>query len=68
MAHEMIRRVTTIDEFRQAQAVVFSLAYGLSLGETAQAIGQSVTWTCRLRNRFLSGETVGDGQRQRAGG
>ena len=68
MAQEMIRRATTIDELRQAQAVVFPLAYGLSLEETAQAIGQSVTWTCRLRSRFLSGETVGDGQRQRAGG
>ena len=44
------------------------LAYRLSLDETAQAIGQSVTWTCRLRNRFLVGETVGDGQRQHAGG
>lgn len=68
MAQEMIRRATTIDELRQAQAVVFPLAYGLSLDETAQAIGQSVTWTCRLRNRFLAGETVGDGQRQHAGG
>ena len=68
MAQEMIRRATTIDELRQAQAVVFPLAYGLSLDETAQAIGQSVTWTCRLRNRFLAGETVGDGRRQHAGG
>ena len=68
MAQEMIRRAETIDELRQAQAVVLPLAYGLSLEETAQAIGQSVTWTCRLRNRFLAGETVGDGQRQRAGG
>ena len=68
MAQEMIRRATTINELRQAQAVVFPLAYGLSLDETAQAIGQSVTWTCRLRSRFLAGETVGDGQRQHAGG
>jgi transposase len=68
MAQEMIRRATTIDELRQAQSVVFPLAYGLSLEETAEAIGQSVTWTCRLRNRFLAGETVGDGQRQHAGG
>lgn len=68
MAQEMIRQARTIDELRQAQAVVFPLAYGMSLEQTAQAIGQSVTWTCRLRNRFLAGETVGDGQRQRPGG
>ena len=68
MAQEMIRRAKTIDELRQAQAVVLPLAYGMSLAQTAQAIGQSVTWICRIRNRFLAGETVGDGQRQQAGG
>ena len=68
MAQEMIRRAKTIDELRQAQAVALPLALGLSLEQTAQAIGLSKVWTCRLRNRFLSGETVGDGQRQRPGG
>lgn len=68
MAQEMILRAQTIDELRQAQAVVLPLAYGLSLEQTARVIGQSVGWTCRLRNRFLAGETVGDGQRQRPGG
>jgi hypothetical protein len=68
MAQEMILRAETIDELRQAQAVVLPLAYGFSLAETAQAIGRSVAWTCRLRNRFLAGETVGDGQREHRGG
>ena len=36
-------------KLRQAQAVVLPLASGLRLDETAQAIGRSVTWTCRLR-------------------
>lgn len=31
-------------------------AYGLSLEQTARVIGQSVGWTCRLRNRFLADE------------
>ena len=53
MAQEMILHAQTIDELRQAQAVVLPLAYGLSLEQTARAIGQSVGWTCRLRNRFL---------------
>ena len=68
MAQEMILRAKTIDELRQAQAVVLPLAHGLSLEEAAKVIGCSVVWTCRLRNRFLAGETVGDGQRQRPGG
>ena len=68
MAQELIRRAKTIDELRQAQSVVLPLAFGLSLQQTAEAIGQSVTWTSRLRNRFLAGETVGDGQRPRPGG
>ena len=68
MAQEMILRAKTIDELRQAQAVVLPLAYGLSLEQTARVIGRSVVWTCRLRNRFLAGETVGDGQRERPGG
>ena len=68
LAQEMILRAKTIDELRQAQAVVLPLAYGLSLEQTARVIGQSKGWTCRLRNRFLAGETVGDGQRQRPGG
>jgi transposase len=40
----------------------------LSLEDTAKIIGRSVVWTCRLRNRFFAGETVGDGQRQQRGG
>ena len=47
MAQEMILRAKTIDELRQAQAVVLPLAHGLSLDETAKAIGRSVTWHCR---------------------
>ena len=68
MAQEMILRAKTIEELRQAQAVVLPLAYGLSLEQTARVIGKSVGWACQLRNRFLAGETVGDGQRQRPGG
>jgi len=68
LALEMVARARTVEELRQAQAVALPLRFGLSLEQTAQAIGRSVVWTCRLRNRFLSGETCGDGQRQRPGG
>lgn len=48
--------------------MVLPLDYGLSLEQTAQVIGRSPAWTCRLRNRFLAGEIVGDGQRPSRGG
>jgi len=67
-ALEALEGAKTVEQLRQAQAVVLPLAYGLSLEQTAQAIGHSVTWTCRLRNRFLAGEVVGDGQRPSRGG
>ena len=67
-AREVLAQAQTIDQLRQAQAVVLPLDYGLSLEQTARAIGRSVPWTCRLRNRFLAGEIVGDGQRESRGG
>jgi transposase len=57
-----------MEQLRQAQAVVLPLDYGLSLAQTAGAIGRSVGWTSHLRNRFLAGEIAGDGQRQARGG
>lgn len=67
-AHEAIAQARTVEQLRQAQAVALPLAHGLSLKETAQVIGCSVGWTCRLRGRFLAGEVVGDGQRPPRGG
>ena len=51
---------TTIEQLRQAQAVLFPLRYGLSLEQTAEAIGVSRGWACRLRNQFIAGKVVGD--------
>lgn len=67
-ARELVARAETVEQLRQAQAVVLPLEYGLSLEQTARIIGHSVPWTCQLRNRFFAGEIVGDGQRQRRGG
>lgn len=67
-AREVLAQARTVEQLRQAQAVVLPLDYGLSLQQTARAIGRSVTWTCRLRNRLLAGEIVGDGRRQARGG
>jgi transposase len=67
-AREVLAQAQSVEQLRQAQAVVLPLDCGLSLEQTARAIGRSVGWTSRLRNRFLAGEIAGDGQRQARGG
>lgn len=67
-ARELLASTHSAEQLRQALAVVLPLDYGLSLKQTAQVIGRSPTWTCRLRNRFLAGEVAGDGQRPTRGG
>lgn len=40
----------------------------MNLEETAQAIGLSKGWACRLRNRFIAGKLVGDKGKSVRGG
>jgi len=51
-ARQLLRRAKTADELRQAQAVLLPLELGLSLDQTARAIGRSKGATCTLRTRF----------------
>ena len=67
-ALQAIASATTIEQLRQAQAVVLPLRYGMSLEQTAQAIGLSKGWTCRLRNQFIAGDAVGDKGKSVRGG
>jgi transposase len=48
-----LSKAKTAEELRQAQAVVMPLEYGLSMEQTARAIGVSTGWACQLRNRFI---------------
>ena len=50
-AREQVAHATTAEQLRQAQAVLLPLVLGISLEQTAQAIGRSVSMTCKLRNR-----------------
>jgi len=52
-AKAAIGEAKTLDELRAAQAVVLPLEYGLSLVQTAGAIGVSVRWASALRNRYV---------------
>lgn len=60
-----LRTAKSADELRAAQAVVLPLALGLSLKQTAQAIGRSVSATCSLRIRYCQ---VARGERDPARG
>jgi transposase len=59
IAQIAISQATTMDELRQAQAVLLPLLYGLSLEQTAQVLGVSLGWACQLRRRFITGRFVG---------
>jgi len=52
-ARELLSKAKTTEELRQAQAVVMPLEFGLSIEQTARAIGVSPGWACQLRNRFI---------------
>lgn len=51
-ARELLRSAKTAAELRTAQAVLLPLELGLSLEQTAKAIGRSVGATCVLRTRY----------------
>jgi Winged helix-turn helix len=50
-AQELLSSAHTADELRQAQAIMLPLQLGLSLEQTAFAIGRGVSATSKLRNR-----------------
>lgn len=52
-AKVQLAKAKTAEQLRQAQAVVLPLEFGLSLEQTAKAIGLSVGWACQLRTRFV---------------
>ncbi len=67
-ALQAIASAKTIEQLRQAQALVLPLQYGMSLAQTAQAIGISSGWACRLRNQFIRGQIVDGGSKPARGG
>jgi transposase len=56
-ARTLLREAKTVEQLRQAQAVLLPLELGLSLEQTAQAIGRSVSATCAMRTRFVQVQT-----------
>lgn len=67
-ARQAIASAQTIEQLRQAQAVVLPLDHGFSLADTAQVLGVSRGWACQLRRRFMCGEIAGAPDAPTAGG
>ena len=59
-AMQVIANAVTVEQLRQAQAVVLPLRFSMSLKQTAEATGLSVSWVSKQRNRFIQGKAVGD--------
>ena len=53
VAKEMLTKAKTIDELRQAQALILPLEYGFSIEQVAAITGISRGWACQLRTRFI---------------
>lgn len=66
-AKECLRKAGTIDELRQAQAVILPLEFKLSMAEVAAVIGVSPGWACQLRRQFIRQGDLTIGKRQRGG-
>ena len=67
-AKGLLSKAKTAEELRQAQAVVMPLEFGLSIEQTARAIGVSTGWACQLRNRFIrEGGIPKEGKQLRGG-
>lgn len=67
-AREAIATAQTVEQLRQAQAVVLPLEYAMSLEDTAKVIGVSSGWACQLRRRFMRGQLAGAADSPKAGG
>ena len=67
-AIEAIAKAVTVEQLRQAQAVVLPLRFAMSLEQTAEVTGLSVGWVSKQRNRFIQGKVVGDGSVPARGG
>jgi transposase len=53
MAKEMLAKAKSVEELRQAQALILPLEYGFSIEQVAAVTGISRGWACQLRTRFI---------------
>jgi transposase len=63
-----LSKARTAEELRQAQAVILPLEFGMSMEQTARALGVSPGWACQLRNRFIQEGGICTGEKSSRGG
>lgn len=66
-AKDALVKARTVEELRQAQAVILPLEYNFSMEEVAAVIGVSRGWACQLRTRFIRSGGLPEKKRQRGG-
>ena len=52
-AQKALTKARTADELRELQSVVLPLEMGLSLQQTATAMGRSIRWVTKARNEYI---------------
>lgn len=67
-AMQAIANAVTVEQLRQAQAVVLPLRFAMSMVQTAEVTGLSMGWVSKQCNRFIQGKAVGDGTVPARGG
>ncbi len=67
-AQALLSSASTVEEFRQAQALLLPLELGLSMAQTARSIGVSRGWACQLRRRLIAADGKLLADRPRPGG
>ena len=67
-AKEQVTKAKTVEDLKQAQAVVLPLEMGLTMEQTAEAIGVSIGWACRLRRQFIRNGGMQQKDRPNRGG
>lgn len=58
-ARRSVITAKTVEQLRTAQAVLLPLILGISLADTAQAVGRSRGWVSSQRRRYIQGESQG---------
>ena len=53
-AQRALREACTVEELRQAQAVMLPPVLVVSIEQAARVLGVSVGWACQLRRRFIA--------------
>lgn len=66
-AKEALLKARSVEELRQAQAVILPLEFNFSMEEVAAVIGVSRGWACQLRTRFIRSGGLPEKKRQRGG-